>query len=491
VSILEPTTDSAPLASIAARPAVFAPRASVRRWLALAPVADAFVLTFAVVVERLGGRAVGADSMSVAWLVVFPAITIALLGAGGLYRERLRLQLLDDLRTIAGATAIASMATIALPVLMGANTAGLPAQGVRLWLFATVYLTASRGGIISSVIASRRYDASVPTLIVGAGSVGRLIAKRLAEHREIGLAPIGFLDKEPLAASDDEPTLPVLGASWDLVDVVETYAVEHVVFTFSTAPHDVMLRMVDECNRRGIRVTLVPRLFERIPRDMSIDYLGGIPLVSIHPSSPASWRVRTKYALDRLASALLLLLLGPLMLAIAVGIRLSLGGPILFRQVRVGRDGHTFEMLKFRSMRPASALDGASAAPVRTDVAPGGVEGDDRRTRVGAFLRRSSLDELPQLLNVLKGDMSLIGPRPERPEFVDVFREHVRRYDDRHRMKSGITGWSQVNGLRGKTSLSDRVEWDNWYIENWSPWLDVKIVLRTLAAVVQNGAIVE
>src|SRR5580765_3390503 len=189
MSTLETTGKATPLASVAPHAGAVS-RAAPRRWLALAPVVDAVVLTFAVAIERLGGRAVGADNMSVAWVVVFPAITMALLAAGGLYRERLRLQLLDDLRTIAGATAIASMATIALPVLLGAESTGLPAQGVRLWLFATVYLTASRGGIISSVIASRRHSAAVPTLIVGAGTVGRLIAKRLAEHREIGLAPI-------------------------------------------------------------------------------------------------------------------------------------------------------------------------------------------------------------------------------------------------------------------------------------------------------------
>jgi exopolysaccharide biosynthesis polyprenyl glycosylphosphotransferase len=490
VSILEPTTDSAPLGSVALRPGgAVRRRASIRRWLALAPAADALVLTFAVVVERLGGRALGANNMSVAWVVGFPAITMALLAAGGLYRDRLRLQLLDDLRTIAGATAIASMATIALPVLIGAQTAGLPAQGVRLWLFATVYLTASRGGIISSVIASRRHDAAVPTLIVGAGSVGRLIAKRLGEHREIGLNPIGFLDKEPLAAGDDEPTLPVLGASWDLVDVVETYGVEHVVFTFSTAPHEVMLRMVDECNRRGIRVTLVPRLFERIPRDMSVDYLGGIPLLSINPSSPTSWRVRVKYAIDRLIALATLILISPLFISVAVGVLISVGRPIFFRQRRVGCDGHVFEMLKFRSMRGSSSSSRVDGAAL--DVGPGGVEGEDRRTRLGMFLRRSSLDELPQLLNVLRGDMSIVGPRPERPEFVELFGGRVYRYNDRHRVRSGITGWAQISGWRGKTSLANRVEWDNWYIENWSPWLDFKILLRTFGAVVRAGSTVE
>jgi exopolysaccharide biosynthesis polyprenyl glycosylphosphotransferase len=460
-----------------------------RPWIALAPVADAFVLTFAVVVERLGGRAVGADSMSVAWIVAFPAITMALLAAGGLYRDRLRLQLLDDLRTIAGATAIASMATIALPVLIGAGTTGLASQGVRLWLFATVYLTASRGGIISSVIASRRDNASVPTLIVGAGSVGRLIAKRLAEHREIGLNPIGYLDKEPRTPIGDEPTLPVLGASWDLPDVIDTYGVEHVVFTFSTAPHDVMLRMVDECNRRGIRVTLVPRLFERLPRDMSIDYLGGVPLLTIHPSSPTSWRFRIKYGIDRVLALITLIVMAPLFAALAAGVLISAGRPIFFRQRRVGCDGRVFEMLKFRSMRGAAGATRTDVVPA--DTAPGGVEGDDRRTRFGALLRRSSLDELPQLINVLRGDMSIIGPRPERPEFVEVFNGQIYRYNDRHRVKSGITGWAQISGWRGKTSLSSRVEWDNWYIENWSPWLDFKILLRTFGAVLRAGSTVE
>jgi len=489
VSILEQTTDVTALAGLAERASSARPRSLARRWLALAPLADAAVLTFAVVVERLGGRALDADSMPAGWVVGFPAITMALLAAGGFYRQRLRLQLLDDLRTIAGATAIASMATIALPVLTGANTIGLPAQGVRLWLFATVYLTASRGGLISSVIASRRSNASVPALIVGAGSVGRLIAKRLADHPEIGLSPIGFLDKEPRTAIGDEPTLPVLGASWDLGDVIDAHGVEHVVFTFSTAPHDVMLRMVDECNRRGVRVTLVPRLFERLPRDVTIDYLGGVPLLTIHPSSPKSWRFRVKYAVDRVVAFLAILLLSPIFLALTVGVLISVGRPVFFRQRRVGCDGRVFEMLKFRSMRGSAGPTEAGTDVL--DVAPGGVEGEDRRTRFGMLLRRSSLDELPQLLNVLFGDMSLVGPRPERPEFVELFDGRIHRYSDRHRVKSGITGWAQISGWRGKTSLSSRVEWDNWYIENWSPWLDFKIMLRTFGAVVRAGSTVE
>jgi len=165
---------------------------------------------------------------------------------------------------------------------------------------------------------------------------------------------------------------------------------------------------------------------------------------------------------------------------------ISLGRPVLYRQERVGLDGRRFGMLKFRSMRPAEAAGTEESQFVLADdTAPGGVEGADRRTRVGTLLRQSSLDELPQLINVARGEMSFVGPRPERPEFVEQFVLRVRGYSDRHRVKSGITGWAQVHGLRGQTSIADRAEWDNYYIENWSLWLDVKTMLLTVVAVLR------
>jgi lipopolysaccharide/colanic/teichoic acid biosynthesis glycosyltransferase len=178
----------------------------------------------------------------------------------------------------------------------------------------------------------------------------------------------------------------------------------------------------------------------------------------------------------------------------ALAVRLSSKGPVLFRQRRVGRDGKAFDLYKFRSMRLQPGQSDPSvddAGPLEFllggDTAPGGVEGDDRRTLVGRFLRRSSFDELPQLLNVLRGEMSLIGPRPERPEFVELFKQDIVRYGDRHRVKSGITGWAQVHGLRGQTSLAERVEWDNYYIANWSLGLDVKILALTFVALLRNA----
>jgi lipopolysaccharide/colanic/teichoic acid biosynthesis glycosyltransferase len=171
------------------------------------------------------------------------------------------------------------------------------------------------------------------------------------------------------------------------------------------------------------------------------------------------------------------------MAAIALAVRVSSPGPVVFRQRRVGRDGTVFDLFKFRSMRmPEPASEGFQPG---ADSAPGGVEGTDRRTLIGRFLRRTSLDELPQFFNVLLGDMSLVGPRPERPEFVELFETDIRRYGDRHRVKSGVTGWAQVHGLRGQTSLSDRVEWDNYYIEHWTLGLDFKILAMTMLVVLR------
>jgi exopolysaccharide biosynthesis polyprenyl glycosylphosphotransferase len=279
-----------------------------------------------------------------------------------------------------------------------------------------------------------------------------------------------------------------VGASWDLDEAIARFKVEQVVVTFSTAPDDVLLRIVRRCEDLGIATAIVPRLFERMPAFTQMEHLGGLPLVAPRPAKPAGWQFRVKYVLDRLVSAVALLVLSPLLIAAAIGVLLSMGRPIFFRQLRIGRDGRPFEMLKFRSM--AVAEESPYEAP-DGDLAPGGVEGEDRRTPVGAFLRKTSIDELPQLFNVLRGEMSIIGPRPERPEFVEDFEERIYRYRDRHRVKSGITGWAQVHGLRGRTSLADRAEWDNFYIENFTLWLDVKIALMTVRTLFRSRAAVE
>jgi len=277
---------------------------------------------------------------------------------------------------------------------------------------------------------------------------------------------------------------PVLGGPTDLYQIAADHEIEHVVLGFSSAPDRLLIPLVRDCEALGLEVSMVPRLFESVNTRIALDHLGGLPLFGLHTIDPKGWQFRVKYMLDRLGAGAILTALSPLMLLLCVLVRVSSPGPILFRQARVGQDGRRFEMLKFRTMKLEAPEARAASNVLRLpgDIGPGGVEGLDRRTRIGTLMRRTSVDELPQLFNVLLGEMSLVGPRPERPEFVDLFGERISRYDDRHRVKSGITGWAQVNGLRGRTSLRDRVEWDNYYIENWSLSLDLKILILTLAA---------
>jgi len=438
------------------------------------------MLAAGALATQLGASDAGVPRLPVVWLIAYPALVLLLLRFRGMYDWHIRLQALDDVRSVLTTTALAAMVLLTLRFVLAGNVDDLAAQTLRLWSFAAFYVGAGRIALDWAQLQARRErELSRPTLIVGAGTVGRLAAQRLLDHPEFGLRPVGFVDKEPL----DEPGLPVpvLGASWDLERLIEQHSVEHVVVTFSTAPSEVLLREARRCEELGVGVSLVPRLFERVTERLSVDHIGGLPLISVRRTDPKGWQFTVKHMVDRIVATSMLLVSLPVFLLLCLGTWVSVGRPIFFRQPRFGRDGREFAMLKFRSMR-------ASAEPVMlpdlpADTAPGGVEGDDRRTRFGTFLRRTSLDELPQLLNVIKGQMSLIGPRPERPDFVRLFEHNVHRYGDRHRVKSGITGWAQVHGLRGKTSLSDRVEWDNYYIENWSLWLDFKILVMTIWAV--------
>ena len=457
-------------------------------WLRACLTVDALVLAGAVATAELGAARAGVAPMPRLWMVVFPLLVVALLWTRRMYTPRLSLRTLDDLRSIVFATSIAAMSVVTARVLFEADLAAAD-ETVRLWAFATVYLVGGRALLSWSEVAARRRGETLrPTLIVGAGQVGRLAARRLSAHPELGLRPVGFLDKDPIECGNGEAEPPVLGASWDLERVVREHGIEQVIVTFSTAPHEVMLRLARSCEELGVRVAFVPRLFDRMTERVHVEHVVGLPLMSAQMTNPKGARFGVKHAVDRVVAALLLIVVAPVLAAAAVGVLISLGRPIFFRQTRIGRDGRTFHMLKFRSMRVADRPPRFELSP---DTAPGGVEGIDLRTTFGDFLRRTSLDELPQLINVLRSEMSLVGPRPERPEFVSLFGEEINRYDDRHRVKAGITGWAQVNGLRGKTSISERVELDNYYVQNWSLWLDVKIVLMTVVAVFRSYRTVE
>ena len=460
-----------------------------RGWTLTSIGADALMLVLAVAAALLGADEAGVPADSTA-IWVFPPLVIGLLALRGIYRSKLRVQMLDEAGHVVGATSVAAMIIIALSALT-ANAGQHAELLARVWLFGMLYVGGSR--VVLGLTQRRaRVDRLIgkPTLIVGAGRVGAQVERRLEEQPELGLRPVGYVDARP-PSQDLVPgrRAPVLGGPGDLAQVVAETGAEHVVLAFlsSRGSDATLVPLVRQCDELGVEVSLVPRLWESINIRAALEHIGGMPLFRLHTVKPKGWQFAMKHALDRLMAALLIILLSPLLIGTTLAVRLSSSGPIFFRQRRIGRDGRPFDLLKFRSMRIA-ADPGPAGAPsvlLPEDTAPGGVEGADRRTPIGKFIRRSSIDELPQLFNVLFGQMSVVGPRPERPEFVELFERRIERYDDRHRVKSGITGWAQVHGLRGKTSLSDRIEWDNYYIENWSLWLDFKILLMTITAVLK------
>jgi len=307
-------------------------------------------------------------------------------------------------------------------------------------------------------------------LVVGAGRLGRAVVDKLAEHPESGLRSVGFVDDDPEKVGASYRGVPILGATADAARIVEEKRVDAVFLALPLQAHRAMLAVLKDVARTVADVRVVPDLLQYITFRAGVEDLDGLPVVHLTQVPLTGWMSLVKRTLDLAIAGTALLLLSPLFAVIAIAIRLS-GGPILYRQQRMGLDGRPFEIVKFRSMRPdAEDESGPTWA---------GPE-DPRRTRVGRFLRRWSLDELPQLVNVVKGEMSLVGPRPERPEFVREFKEKFPQYMLRHRVRAGMTGWAQVNGWRGNTSVSKRIEYDLYYIENWSLALDIKILWMTL-----------
>jgi Undecaprenyl-phosphate glucose phosphotransferase len=306
-------------------------------------------------------------------------------------------------------------------------------------------------------------------LIVGAGRVGRRLQEAFRQYPWMGFEVVGFLDEEKEGAD-------ILGTTAEVSTFVDRFEAEGqpVDYVYIALPLQAAVRIeeiVGVLSTRLTHVFLVPDLFQLDILNSRISDLDGLPVLHLIDEGPLEFRKLAKRGIDLVFSALVLILVSPLMLSIAAAVKLSSPGPVFYRQRRMGLNGYTFEMLKFRSM------------PVDAEAETGAVwaqAGERRATRVGAFLRRTSLDELPQFINVLKGDMSVVGPRPERPVFIEEFRDRVPRYMLRHKMKAGITGWAQVNGWRGNTSIEKRIEYDLYYIQHWSLGLDLKIMWMTL-----------
>ena len=399
---------------------------------------------------------------------VFATVAFISLAAIGSQQRRISPRLADDLAVLVGVLGAAFILAVALlpvtlPEARGLALVSIVAVPVfRLISYSLVRAVRQRGWVIERV------------LVVGSGSVGREVADMLSKHPEYGLDPIGFLDSFTEAGL----ALPVLGEAKQLAAAVRRWHVHRVIVAFGASRSHELIRVIRDCDTLPVEIHVVPRFYElgMSARTRFTDDLWGIPLVRLRRSALRPVARVTKRLIDLSISTVMLTLLAPVMVAVGVAIKISSPGPVFFQQHRIGQDGKVVMLLKFRTMKPNQ----------ESETRWGNGRNDDRTTKVGHFLRATSLDELPQLLNVARGDMSLVGPRPERPHFADLFAREVPRYDDRHRVPVGITGWAQVHGLRGDTDIGERARFDNEYIEHWSLYQDLVILGRTAAALVKH-----
>ncbi|UCE39993.1 MAG: undecaprenyl-phosphate glucose phosphotransferase [Candidatus Aminicenantes bacterium] len=310
-------------------------------------------------------------------------------------------------------------------------------------------------------------------LVVGAGAMGKSVAEKLSQYKDLGFVVKGFLDDDRRKGEEVEVDggIPVLGPVSDLESILEKGDVSDVYVALDLNNYGKILETLKVINKYVVNVRLIPDLFQLLTLKARVEDLDGFPVISVDEPPLRGMMLLAKRLMDIVVSATFLLFFSPFLLIITLLIKLTSKGPVLYHQERMGLDGKKFVMHKFRTM----------VSDAESKTGPVMCSPDDPRiTRIGKFLRKFSLDEIPQLVNVLKGEMSLVGPRPERPVFVKEFREEIPKYMLRHKVKSGVTGWAQVHGLRQDTSIDKRLEYDFYYIQNWSLSLDLKILWKTL-----------
>ena len=343
-----------------------------------------------------------------------------------------------------------------------------------------ILITAGRFGVRSLLRRGRLSGLSRQRiLVVGAGALGKEITQKLQDHRDFGLEVVGFLDDDPGKAERKILGYPVLGGLQDLNEVLAEHRIDQVLIALPLEAHKKMLRILRSVGQECVDVKLVPDILQFATISASLEDLDGTPVINLSQVPLQGWSTLIKRSIDVAISAGAIAGLSPFLPIIAAAIWLEDRGPILYQQERMGLDGKTFNILKFRSMRVNAE---STTGPVWA------IKDDPRRTHLGSWLRRWSIDELPQLWNVLVGDMSIIGPRPERPAFVHEFKHRIPQYMLRHRVKAGITGWAQVHGWRGNTSIKKRIDYDLYYIQNWSLKLDLKILWMTLRHGLRHNA---
>jgi Undecaprenyl-phosphate glucose phosphotransferase len=350
-----------------------------------------------------------------------------------------------------------------------------------LFLVINVVFTYTSRELVREAL-ERRWKAGIGlkrVIIAGGGDLAKLVADKLLEHRELGFKVLGFIDDRASGDHIGYRGLPLLGTLAEADEIIKQEHVDHLYVALPLEEHVKMLGLVEMTNREGVDIHVVPDLLQFIALRARLENLDGVPLISLNDVPLRGFNSLLKRVIDMAISGTALLFLSAPFVVISALIRWSSAGSVFYKQERMGLDGRAFQVYKFRSM-----YDGAedTTGPVWAR------EDDPRCTPVGRWLRRFDFDELPQFWNVLRGDMSIVGPRPERPYFVEQFKHRIPQYMLRHKVKAGITGWAQVNGWRGNTSLEKRIEYDLYYIENWSVGLDLKIMWLTVLKGLQKQA---
>lgn len=378
----------------------------------------------------------------------------------------------DQIYYIFGAVSIGTLFAVAASTFIFKNNDVIldypRAMIIYAWVFIILLLILGR--LIHQYIRAKLRDRGIGKdrlIIVGTGEMARLIVQRIQWSPQLGYDLVGVVNG--LAGHHDLLGVPVMGVPEDLPRLIDEYHIDEVIIAIPEKGHRETVRVMSYCERGRVSIKIFPDVFQYTTNRATIDHLGGLPLLSVRDYALRGYMLIFKRLIDFFGAALGLIFLSPLMMLVAIGIKLESPGPAFFVQERMGLDGKPFRMIKFRSMR----RDAEKHGPGWT------TENDPRQTRLGAFIRRIEVDELPNLINVLLGEMSLVGPRPEQKHYVEQFRRKVPRYMDRHQEKGGMTGWAQINGLRGDTSIDERTKYDLWYLENWSVLLDLKILLRT------------
>ncbi len=396
----------------------------------------------------------------VVWVIAFRAF--------GLYRPRRLGSRLEEVWDVAKASTAGILVLVAL-TFFARSFEFSRVVIAYFWVISIALGSVSRAAFREALRVARRRGYNLRyALVVGGGELARAVITRLRQRPDVGIQLLGVVGDDKDGADLGARRL---GGYGDLRAILDQRSVDHVILAL---PHDDYARIgmiLEEIGDEPVTIHFVPDLLRFASLRGGVEEFEGLPFIHLRESPLYGWNRVLKRGFDVSFGSLALLLAAPLMPLIALAIKLTSDGPVLYRQERMGLDGRRFWMLKFRTMEANAE---AGTGPVWAAA------GDPRRTRLGAVLRSWSLDELPQLFNVLKGEMSLVGPRPERPIFVEQFRQEIPRYMLRHKVKSGITGWAQVKGLRGSTSLEERIEKDLYYIDHWSLALDLKILLLTL-----------